>query len=474
MILYRTWNALAVSEYFGGITGISENVGTAQFRHLCSAVEKVIMQEISEEHKNSDYGAEEQHGALLGKPDSVRYFCSKIAKYLKYKNYGNVEYPACYESLVEAIFHETWGYSCLAEWFKMDESQSAKIIGDKIYYMVRGRAVLQPYTMPLERRLMLKNSLLLNTPDSNRSSSYVQMTLLTGERVIIFDNELTKANQDVIVFRKYTVKDYSWEEQARRGTIHRESINLMKHLSRAGFNELIVGQVRSGKTTILQTIQSYEAPHLEGVAIESIDEIKFHKVNPGSPVMQLLKTKKTAEEAATAVLHSDADYIILAEAMDGEEFALAVDLANKGTHHCKTTIHTTDVSELLYFITNKILECRPSSPYVPTLMQVAKAYHYIIQVGTLFDNKAQKIVMGIYEICASRKDNTIDLYKICGYDVEKKMWYWNNHVGEDKREIALYENYPEFQSFCKELEKLSKKYPLVTDVHFNVYDGGQH
>lgn len=473
MNLQRVWGSLALSNYFSDLYGAKRNKSVIQFRHVCNAVQQAVMQEITSEHEDSDYGTEAQMGALLGKPDSVRYFSSKIARYLKEHNISNVEFPSCYRTLIEAVYHEVWGYSVLAEWFSLPDCQSAKVIGDNVYYLRSGRMMRQPHTIPHARREQLKNNLLLNTPEKMRNADHVEMNLVTGERITIFDNKFTKPGYDVIVLRKYIVKNFTWEEQARLGTIHSESVKLMKSFCQVGFNVIFTGAVRSGKTTMLETWQSYEDPALEGCAIEMTDEIKFDRLLPGSPIMQLLVKEDNIDGISMPVLRSDADYLILAEARRGEEFDLMVRLANKGTNRCKTTLHTTDVSELIYAIADEILAVRPNAQYDATLMKVAKAYHYVIQLAQLYHDKSSKRVIGIYEICADRTKGIIEMYQICRYDYQKDKWQWAFHIGNDKYGIALRENAAAFEGFKNELKSLASQYGMEGDIRSQIFGGEQ-
>jgi pilus assembly protein CpaF len=265
--------------------------------------------------------------------------------------------------------------------------------------------------------------------------------------------------------------NYTWDEQAKRKTIHAKSITFMEHFSKVGFNVIFTGPVRSGKTTMLETWQSYEDPSLEGCSIEMTDEIKYGKILPGSPIMELLCNDENIGSISKPVLRSDADYLILAEARRGEEFDLMVRLANKGTNRCKTTLHTTNVNELVYDIADEIMAIRPNAEYSSTLMKVARSYHYVVQLTSLYHDKSKKRMTGIYEICADRVKNTIELFQLCAYDFEKDTWTWAYHVGGDKKEIALRESYNDFSAFDNELKKLSEAFPMQKDNRILVYGG---
>lgn len=87
-----------------------------------------------------------------------------------------------------------------------------------------------------------------------------------------------KEDQDAIIFRRYVVPSYSFEEQAARGTIPNAAIPLFVSMVEIGWNIAFCGAVRSAKTTFLSTWQSYENPCLEGVMVETDPEIPLHRL----------------------------------------------------------------------------------------------------------------------------------------------------------------------------------------------------
>ncbi len=138
--------------------------------------------------------------------------------------------------------------------------------------------------------------------------------MLNGTRITIYGEGKTKETQDTIVFRKFFVKDYTFEKQVALGSIPKESVPLFKAMIRSGYNVAFTGAVRTAKTTFLTTWQSYENPKLEGVSVETDPEIPFHEIMPEAPILQLVADGEELEKIVKSIMRSDADYIILGEA----------------------------------------------------------------------------------------------------------------------------------------------------------------
>lgn len=119
-------------------------------------------------------------------------------------------------------------------------------------------------------------------------ASYHEVYMLNGTRITIFGEGKTKESQDTIVFRKFFVKDYTFDKQVELGSIPKEAVPLFKAMIKGGYNVAFTGAVRTAKTTFLTTWQSYEDQMLEGVSVETDPEIPFHLIMPDAPIMQLV------------------------------------------------------------------------------------------------------------------------------------------------------------------------------------------
>jgi len=393
---------------------------------------------------------ERQTKAIIGIPDHVNYFKDLIRKYLEDNAKTGLPYPRWYKSLVDGIFHEVWGLAGISAWMDIAESSSAKIIGERIYYLIDGKMTLQEQRISPKRFGALKKALLLLTPEIPQSSSNIEVLMHSGERVTIYSSPLTKPGQDIMVFRKYVVFNYTLEEQARRGTIPKEAIGMLKSLAKVGFNILFCGAVRTAKTTMLTTFQLLEDPNLEGVLIESNAEIPLHELMPNSPIMQLVCITKK-------LMRSDGDYIICGEARDGNMLSLLVEIANRGTRHCKSTIHLTDVFDLPYDMANMIVNKKGGS-LDHTIIKVAKSFHYVFSFIQLAD-RSKKRLKGIYEIRYDHLSHKISIHEICRYEPDSDSWSFTFDIGRDKENIAREENYKEFLLYKKELKILAEKFP---------------
>lgn len=426
------------------------------FQELCRSVSVSFFEEWENTTHMQDQ-SQKIKKAIIGYRDEVEEFIWKIKSFLIQNKCEDVWCPAYYESPEWAIFHENWGLAGMAEWFSesYQESSSAKIIGDRIYFMDEGKMKLMPQRISRERREQLVRALLLLTPEERMDKEFHEVYMLDGTRITIFTGGMTKPEQDVIIFRRYIIPTYTFEEQAERGTIPAEAVPLFKVWVKLGYNMVFTGAIRSSKTTFLATWQSCEDPSLEGVMLETDPEIPIHKLIPEAPVVQLLADNEKLSGISKNLLRSDADYFVLAEARDGTALDTAVRIAGKGTRRMKMTFH---IREPLDFPCDAAWEIsRTLGGDAKTIAQrVAGAFDYVFHFIQLKD-KSQKRLNGIYEMGFDRVSGEIFMIRICSYDLDRDTWQWHYYMGEEKRKLGEDEDQIAFKVFNKLLKELDEQ-----------------
>jgi pilus assembly protein CpaF len=453
------------------------------FADVCAMAERALTDEWGGAGENPQDALDIQKRAIIGYADDVRHIKERIglllrergltaqkgsfaedAPYKETPGFGadRFEFPPWYADAEEAIFHEVWGLAGMTEWFGAQymESSSAKIIGDRIYFLDNGVMRLMPQTMDADRRAQLIRALLLLSPEERLDREFHEIYMLDGTRVTIFREGLAKKGLDVIIFRRYIIPSYTFEEQAARGTIPAEAIPLFENMVKIGYNVVFCGSVRSAKTTFLSTWQSCENPALEGVMVETDPEIPIHRLMPEAPVVQLLADGEKLSRISKNLMRSDADYFILAEARDGIALDTAVRVAGKGAKRMKMTFHARDP---LSFATDAAVEIVRSlgGDIRDTAVRVAASFDYIFHFINVREDNTKKL-KGIYEIGVVRGgmgDGSDRIYvnEICRYHRASDTWKWTCRIGPDKQTIGEEEAPDAFRAFESGLQALHDK-----------------
>ena len=435
-------------------TSLSVVTDMTEFYELCVKVKSSFYSDW-EKRENSKVALDIQKRAIIGYKKEKDYFIQRIESLIKSFGAEGIAFPRWYQSLAEGIYHENWGLAGLAEWFdpKFATSSSAKIIGERIYFMKDGQMNLRSQKISRERFDQLIKAFLLLTPEERMDKAYHETYLLDGTRVTIFTEPMAKKGQASIIFRRYLIPNLTFEEQARRGTIPKEAIPLFEDMVKIGYNVIFVGAVRTAKTTFLSTWQSYEDPVLEGVLVETDPEIPMHKLLPSAPIVQLLADGEDLGRISKNLLRSDADYFILAEARDGQALDTAVKLASKGTKRMKLTFHSRRPDHFPLEAATEIIKATGGDLNL-TMKLIASGFDYIFHLIQLND-KNQKRLKGIWQMNCDA-DGNIRLEEICRYDPKSDSWRFEYKIGDAQEGWGSESNAEVFDSMKDKLRILSE------------------
>lgn len=434
------------------------------FEELCERVRTFMEQEwrLFDDFEKQERLAREK-AAILGDEKEMDFYKKRITEIIAAQGL-TAELPPWYENLTEAVFAELYGLAGLSPWVydKTEEyknSSSAKLIGDRLYCLIDGKSVLQPQRIGRERRQQLRRAFLMSSPRERMEKGFHELYLSNGIRVTIYAGERTKADQEIMVFRKYLLKELSFPMMAELGTIPCDAVKLFETMVKIGFNVLFAGTVRSGKTTFLQTWQSYESPELEGLAISTDPETPWEQIMPQAPLMQLVADGEELESITKSLLRGDNDYVILEEMRDAQSYRLSMELASIGEGRCKATVHTGDVTNLPYKIASKIRDTYGGDEQ-GLISQVFRSFDYVFEFCQTQENRAEKKLKSISELCYDAECDEVSIHKICTYQEEHRTWSWNYHMGCDK-EDKLSHSHREAEIMRTELKTLSERYPMA-------------
>jgi pilus assembly protein CpaF len=438
-----------------------------RFYEICDAVKEVIKMEMldgigtgSAEADQTNQFLYQQKRAIIGHTKEVNYFKTKIEEYLKKNNASSEWFPDWFEDLKSAIFHENWGLAGIMEWkIKMKESTSCKIIGQRIYFLIDGKMILQEQTISKDRINQLITALMLQTPEKRLDDGNAEVYMLDGTRIAIFvDGEDGLAKESTIICRKYIIEQFTFKEQSARGTVPIELVPALEAWALVGFNVGFIGPVRTGKTTFLETWQSLEDGTLEGIQIETDPEIALHVLMPKAPIMQIVADGVRLKKIIKRLLRADGDYLIMAEARDAVAMAIVVEATNRGTRRVKFTYHTSDPIDFCYDAANGIVQEFGGDVFANTI-KIAKNVHYLFEFIQLKD-KSKKRLKGIYEIRYNPLTLLITIHQICKYNFRTDSWSYKYDFGSDKVGIAEMENYEAFEVVQREFKRLAAISPI--------------
>lgn len=441
----------------------------SDFFNLCDAVEEILEREwSSSEEWEKQIRLEREKKAIMGYEEETNFYKRKIEELLEnIPSVSQMIIPPWYKNPSEGIFAELYGLAGLAPWVydETDEyknSSSAKLIGDRMYCLIDGKSELQPQRISENRRKQLKRAFLLATPKERTEKGFHEVYLHNGIRITIYSGDRTKAGQDVMVFRKYVLRELTFEKLAELGTIPPDSVELFKVMVKLGFNVLFSGQVRAGKTAFMQVWQKNEDTSLEGLAISTDPETPWHSIMPGAPIMQILADGKELESIYKSLLRGDNDYILLEEMRDAAAFKLAIDITSIGTVRSKATIHSGNPADIPYKMASAVLS-EYGGNMKAMIAQICRNFHYVFQLYQVPADRSVKKLKSISEYRYDASKDTVSIHTICMYDEKTGKWKWKYDIGEDKKDMGKLQP-DEFKRMESMLKLLEKRNPLMENT----------
>ena len=238
---------------------------------------------------------------------------------------------------------------------------------------------------------------------------------------------------------------------SERNTFPKEAIRIFELMRKIGFNVIFTGQVRSGKTTFLQTWQRGENRNLEGLAISTDPETPWHDIMPDTALMQIVTDGSGLEELSKSLLRADNDYVLMEEMRDASAYKLIIDIITSGTSRCKATVHDGSALDLPYRMASEVVN-RYGGSLLYTIKRIYTGFDYVFEMIQESDNHDHKILKAIVEYDFDSENERCVARYLCKYDFEKSRWIWNSDCIARKLE-----KYPQGAKEISEIEVLVEK-----------------
>lgn len=404
-----------------------------------------------------------QHDAVLGKPAAVAALMEEIERFLRVEQV-TLSPPYPYESAAEALFQETIGLGVISTWWKHPrffESQSAMIIGQRVYFDIPGERALQDFqyeSLQQIETIIEKIRMKDEFASINKFDPKLEIDLADGTRIMIMIPP--RVRQPVIVFRNYTMQKPTLEQLVERQTLSNESLPIVEGIGRAMLNVAFLGKVRSGKTTILKAM--FGIRFQEGQVAVNVErnhaELRLQEMIPEGQIIEMIvKTDQDYEQVFDQVLRSDYHICVISElrSMEAELFNLA---SERGEGGSMTTYHTDRVANMPGQIARLVLQRFPSRKYEEELIRVAENLDITFVMREL--PGGAKRLEKVSEIQLDPYTLEVKVVDLMRYDAaEQEYRYYNGYSERFRKKLLEVKGYGE--TALGTLERLAREKPIL-------------
>lgn len=407
-----------------------------------------------------------EHKAILGEEEAENIITEEIQAFLRDNNLLGVRFPGVFESLQQAIYHELYRFGVFYKWKKFADSPSAMIQGKEIWFKVNGEFVKQEEELRDEEhineiiRIFQVGSKRLKLNESNPQA---EIETKDGLRIKIMIPPA--ALMPTIVFRRFVVKVFSFNEQASRNTIPFEDIPLFNNLANLYLNTIIAGEVESGKSTMLKTFYGARDPKKVAILIETSPETFLKRDFPDRLVHDFYTVHGDIKKVIADALRIDHDYLIVQE-VRGLEAEGAIGGTERGTRGLLMTYHITDPGNTPIQLAQHIIDEFPNRRQVNEIRRISKTLDIGLTMATLEGNK--KKLTSLYEICYDIHEDKAWINYLILYNEKTGQWEYNSNVSEQLMFRMKKYNEERALEVLEHLKNRELKFPMQSEPIQNI------
>lgn len=301
------------------------------------------------------------------------------------------------QNIARQIFDSMRKLGILEEFIENPDVTEIMINGPKcIFYEKAGR--LYKSDKQFESEETLRNVIQKIVAQCNRvvneSSPIVDARLSDGSRVNCVLDPIA-LNGPILTIRRFPKRPYLMNDLIEKGSLNKETAELLRKLVVAGYNILVSGGTGSGKTTFLNALSAYIPKDERIITIEDSAELQIQ----GIENLVRMETKNANIEGVTPITIRDLiksslrmrpDRIVVGEVRGAEAMDMICSAMNCGHDGSMSTVHANSAADSISRLETMILTAAPL-PLYAIRRQIGSGVDIVIQLGRMRD-KTRKVL----------------------------------------------------------------------------------
>ncbi|MBS7329934.1 CpaF family protein [Lacrimispora saccharolytica] len=301
------------------------------------------------------------------------------------------------QNIARQIFDSMRKLGILEEFIENPDVTEIMINGPKcIFYEKAGR--LYKSDKQFENEETLRNVIQKIVAQCNRvvneSSPIVDARLSDGSRVNCVLDPIA-LNGPILTIRRFPKRPYLMNDLIEKGSLNKETAELLRKLVVAGYNILVSGGTGSGKTTFLNALSAYIPKDERIITIEDSAELQIQ----GIENLVRMETKNANIEGVTPITIRDLiksslrmrpDRIVVGEVRGAEAMDMICSAMNCGHDGSMSTVHANSAADSISRLETMILTAAPL-PLYAIRRQIGSGVDIVIQLGRMRD-KTRKVL----------------------------------------------------------------------------------
>lgn len=412
------------------------------------------------------------HRASKGHPEEVEEVKTLIRQLIDEYKLNDIQPPAIYENLVDALFHETWGFGCVSVWMeKYPNVGKCRLNGKEVRYRKPTDRIHRTHEQydSIEDVYRLINNLTRSEDEAvmSREKPYAELNLYDGTRVVITIPPMSK--HPTVVFRRNVLEQFTLQQQSELKTIDNEGIPVYRMIARCGTKIILTGEPGTGKSTFILSMFVETRPELITVLAENAWELDLKKRFPDRDITEFVGDDKTMVSMVfPRTLRMDPQIYIIGEVREVEAPMYKEACANtRGL--VATSMHEKDSTNVPGTLARKELRHTEGLNYRVSLTDYANLIDFVFVFEVDEDGETLRNTE-IAEIHFDPTDLSVTSKKIMWFDGEQ--WCWNADLHPALQRNMRKRDRPAFEEGMETIRRLAAIRPIPEELRSNTLTWG--
>ncbi len=444
-----------------------------QFKHAIDLVDQWFTDRLNKtkDPKEQKKHVNQTHRASKGHPEEVEEVKTIIRHIVDEYKLHDVKQPAIYQDLIDALFHETWGYGCVSVWMERYKPVGkCRVNGKEVKYRrpnERYRTHEQYENIQDVYRLIDNLTRSDESAIMSREKPWAELQLYNGTRVTITIPPMSK--HPTIVFRRNTLEQFTLQQQAKLNTIPHESPPIFRMLARCGTKLILTGEPGTGKSTFMLSLFIETRPDLVTVSAENAWELDLKARFPDRDITEFVGDDETMVPVVfPRTLRMDPQLYIVGEIREVEAPMYKEACANtQGL--VMSTMHEKDSTNVPGTLARKELRHTEGLNYRVSLTDYASLIDFVLVMELDEDGETLRMVE-LAELHFDALTLGVESKKIMWFDGDK--WCYSADIDPKLQRTMRKRDRVAFNDGMELLKALSEQHPIPHDTRITKLSWG--
>lgn len=424
------------------------------------------------------------NNAKYGKTSEKKIIKDNIKIYIDDILSKEIVYDNIYNSLIDALYYDLFGYGKIYFWFEKKYEKILKIAKNEDIKTIKD--LFNSGEKPTELNISADNKVSVNFAKSKKVFTLFRIDEKTKERIydiLIKNNKGTSRRTGTVTLysknrqritigitvdgkKRMTIRDYNisnvslYKLSSEYKSFPIEAIKILQSIMDMKSNTFIVGATGTGKTTLLKGMLKYKGQNAHneyGIFVQKDPELYPEDYFENGTFKNIILNENTRKDTSvyTEINQSSARYLIFSESIDKDTVEPFTKMISRGINGIITTHHADQTKEVFTSITDYVRE--RDMKKIKRRLNNSFSFVILLRRITTINNEERMMISQIDMPYFDKKGNK-KMHTIYEYNREKDTFKFYEIIDEVKEKLLAKDNdLKDIINFEKHLKKVASQ-----------------